>query len=495
MTLATHAGAVAGRFIPQGRKLRVAWLAALLVSIALLLLPFLFRLNGKTHAGWEQFLGRFHVLVVHLPIGFLVLLPLFEIAGAFRPALREAAGFVLGLGAAACFGSLALGYLLAWGSGETGPTVMRHMWGGIALCIGTLLCLLVRPAWSSSASSGASSGPSSGADRRVYPSLLVFVLLALVWTAHQGGSLTHGSNYLSAYMPSPLKHVLAFGIVRAVPNPNSFYAQHIDPVLEAKCVSCHGAGKLESGLRLDSYEGLMSGGKDGAVIMPGSPQKSLLLQRVTLPVDNKHFMPAEGHPPLRPEEIAWIHAWIQQGASPSAITLAGISLPAGPTELPLQPVGDYSALRSEIRATQNGVGAKLQPVSGKPSDGLVLNTVDVAATFGDAQLAQFQKFAPYIVEADLARTSVTDASFATLAKFTHLRALHLEGTAVKGSGLAQLKPLSQLTYLNLSGTKVTTDAIPPLKSMKNLRHLYLFNTPAQPAAAADATQLTARSTP
>ena len=43
----------------------------------------------------------------------------------------------------------------------------------------------------------------------------------------------------------------------------------------------------------------------------------LLLQRVTLPTDDKHFMPAEGRPPLKPEEIAWIKAWIQQGASPS----------------------------------------------------------------------------------------------------------------------------------------------------------------------------------
>jgi uncharacterized membrane protein len=481
VTLANNAKRLADRFIPRGRKTRAAWLAALLVSIALLLLPFLFRLNGKTHAGWEQFLGRFHVLVVHLPIGFLVLLPLFEIVGIFRPALREAAGFVLGLGAAACLGSLALGYLLAWGGGEAGPTVMRHMWGAIALCIGTLLCLLMRPAWS------------SRADRHVYPSLLVLVLLALVWTAHQGGSLTHGSNYLSAYMPSSLRNVLAFGIVRAAPNPGSFYEKHIDPIFEANCVSCHGAGKIESSLRLDTYEGLMSGGKDGAVIAPGSAEKSLLLQRVTLPVDNKHFMPAEGHPPLRPTEIAWIHAWIQQGASPSAITLAGISLPVGPTELPLQPVGDYSALMSEIRATQNGVGAKLQPVSSKPSDGLVLSTVDVATRFGDAQLAPFQKFAPYIVEAELARTSVTDASFTTLAIFTHLRALHLEGTLVTGSGLSKLTSLSQLTYLNLSGTRVTSAALAPLASMKNLRRIYLFNTPAQPAGT-ETTQLTARST-
>ena len=108
---------------------------------------------------------------------------------------------------------------------------------------------------------------------------------------------------------------------------------------------------------------------------------------------------------------------------------------------------------------------------------------------------QFQKFAPYIVEAELGRTAVTDASFDTLKQFTHLRALHLEETHITGDGLAKLTSLSQLTYLNLSGTQVTEESARPLSSMKNLRHVYLYNTPAQPAANPQPTQPIARSTP
>ena len=66
------------------------------------------------------------------------------------------------------------------------------------------------------------------------------------------------------------------------------------------------------------------------------------------------------------------------------------------------------------------------------------------------------------------------------------------GTAVTGTGLTKLAPLTQLTYLNLSGTKVTSAAVAPLTAMKNLHHIYLFNTPAQPALAADAMQPIAR---
>jgi hypothetical protein len=192
-------------------------------------------------------------------------------------------------------------------------------------------------------------------------------------------------------------------------------------------------------------------------------------------------MPAEGRTPLAPDEISAIRAWIQSGASPSANSVPGIAVAAENAELPLEPVGDYSNLMDEIRQMQRSSGAKLAAVSAKPSDGLILRTIDVASSFDDAQLAGLQKFAPFIVEAELGRTAITDASFNTISKFTHLRALHLEGTALTGEGLAKLSPLSHLTYLNLSGTKVTIGALAPLKSMPNLRHIYLFDTPAEKA--------------
>jgi hypothetical protein len=195
-------------------------------------------------------------------------------------------------------------------------------------------------------------------------------------------------------------------------------------------------------------------------------------------------MPAEGRPPLKPEEIAWLRAWIRQSASSTAETMAGVSIADRSDESP-QPVGDYTALMSEIRLMQQGQGAKLVAVSSIPSDGLVLNTFDVAASFNDTQLAQLQRFAPYIVEADLARTAISDASISTLTQFTQLRALHLEETSITGKDLAKLTALSKLNYLNLSETKVTSAAVAPLRSMPNLHHLYLFDTPAQPLSTAD----------
>ncbi|MGD0628235.1 MAG: c-type cytochrome domain-containing protein [Terracidiphilus sp.] len=469
------------RLLPQSKATRLAWIASLALSVTLILLPWLIKLDGKQHSDWQQFLGRFHPLAVHLPIGLLVLVPLLEITGAFRPALREAAAFVLGLAFASSLLALTLGFLLAYGGGDAGLLLTRHIAGGITLTIGVLLCLLARPWWL------------SGSVAYVYPALLTCTLLALVWTADLGGSITHGSNYLTQYMPNGLKRIALLGT--DTPPATSFYAKHINPILDANCVACHGEAKAQGGLRMDSFSLLMQGGKDGPVIVAGSADNSLLFQRVTLPPGHKQFMPAEGKPPLRADEIALIRAWVQQGASPTAATLAGISLHEEQPEPPLQPVGDYSALAPEIHQMQQSQGAKLIPVSVKPEDGLVLYTVDAASSFGDAQLAQFQKFVPYIVEAELGRTAVTNASFDTLKQFTHLRALHMEETHITGDALAKLAPLSQLTYINLSGTQVTSAAVAPLSTMKNLRHVYLYNTPAQPAPAAEHTQPIARNAP
>jgi hypothetical protein len=456
------------RMLPAKQSTRIAWGTSLGLSLLLLSLPWLVRLDGHPHADWQQFLGRFHPLAVHLPIGLLILVPFLEVAGAQRPALREAAGFVLTLAFASSLLALSLGFLLAYGSGDLGAGVTRHLWGGIVLTIVVLCCMLARPQWNAHGVGYA------------YPALLACMLVALIWTAHQGGSLTYGSNFLTQYMPAGMKRVLALGTVQPA---TSFYAEHINPILDANCASCHGEGQAKGGLRMDSYELLLKGGKDGPVIVAGSSAKSVLFHRITLPPDHKQFMPAEGRPPLQPEDIAWIKAWIDQGASPTLTNLAGITIREEIPEIPIEPVGDYSALMPEIQKMEQGQGAKLRQVSAKPSDGLILFTVDAAGTFDDAKLAQFQKFAPYIVEAELDRTAVTDASFDTLKQFTHLRALHLEETKITGAGLPKLASLSHLSYLNLSGTQVPAASAASLNAIKSLRHVYLYYTPAQPAPA------------
>lgn len=91
------------------------------------------------------------------------------------------------------------------------------------------------------------------------------------------------------------------------------------PIFEAKCNKCHNEAKSKGDLRMDTFEMVMKGGKNGAEkknnIVPGKPDESLTIQSIILPVDDDDHMPPEGKDQLTPAEIAAIRYWVQAGAS------------------------------------------------------------------------------------------------------------------------------------------------------------------------------------
>ncbi len=96
------------------------------------------------------------------------------------------------------------------------------------------------------------------------------------------------------------------------------YAADIKPMVEKSCVECHGAKRAKGKLRLDSLEGVLKGGEDGKVVQPGHSAQSMLVQNVAHAGDPDDYMPPPknkaGIPPLTPEQIGLIRAWIDQGA-------------------------------------------------------------------------------------------------------------------------------------------------------------------------------------
>ena len=85
MSVAARVVSAVGSRLEKTRAIPRMWVAAASTGILILLLPLLFPLDGRTHADWLQFLGRFHPLLVHLPIGLIVLWPLLEIGGPSVP--------------------------------------------------------------------------------------------------------------------------------------------------------------------------------------------------------------------------------------------------------------------------------------------------------------------------------------------------------------------------------------------------------------------------
>jgi mono/diheme cytochrome c family protein len=91
------------------------------------------------------------------------------------------------------------------------------------------------------------------------------------------------------------------------------FSRDIQPIFASRCQLCHGAATQMSGLRLDSRESALKGGKSGErAIVPGDPAHSRLFVRVTSDRPNERMPPAGDR--LTAEQIAFIRRWIEQGA-------------------------------------------------------------------------------------------------------------------------------------------------------------------------------------
>ncbi len=89
-----------------------------------------------------------------------------------------------------------------------------------------------------------------------------------------------------------------------------FFEAKVRPVLFEKCFGCHGKARQQGGLRLDSLAAMLHGGGTGAAVVPGDPDKSLLVKAVHY--DGALKMPPEGK--LKPDEIASLSEWVKRGA-------------------------------------------------------------------------------------------------------------------------------------------------------------------------------------
>jgi hypothetical protein len=100
---------------------------------------------------------------------------------------------------------------------------------------------------------------------------------------------------------------------KPAPEQIEFFENKVRPVLVEQCLSCHSRAdkKVKGGLALDTRAGVAKGGDSGPALVPGDPDKSLLIRAVRH-TDPDVKMPPKGK--LSPEQIAALEAWVKMGA-------------------------------------------------------------------------------------------------------------------------------------------------------------------------------------
>jgi len=421
----------------------------------------------------SEFFGHFHVVLVHLPIGILLLACVFQWLER-RPkfsSLHVATNIALLIGMICAILSALTGYLLSFSGDYDEGLVITHQWFGISVAAVSIAMFYYH-------------NKAVSFKTQVSISILLFVLIII--TGHIGGSLTHGSDYLTKSWTLTSDTV---ALRKPIPNVQEamVYPDVIQPILQTKCYSCHGKNKQKGKLRMDDSLRLMKGGKDGPVIIPGNVEKSEMAKRISLPREDDDHMPPKEKPQPSEQEIALIHWWIKSGASfdkkvkqldqpeelkPALLALQNVQekkiiVP----DLPAKPV--VKANDEAIKKLKD-IGAVVDPVA-QNTNYLSANFVTVTNP-GDREIQLLLPLKEQLIELKLSGASITDSALLVIAQFKNLMRLQLDHTKITDKGLASLRALEDLRYLNLVGTAVTEKGVMQLKDLKNLRSIYLYQT-------------------
>jgi uncharacterized membrane protein/mono/diheme cytochrome c family protein len=424
-----------------------------------------------------ELLGRLHPLVVHLPIGFLVLAALvyFKTRHQKDTAALLATLFLwTGIAAAMACGS---GYLLYRSGGYSYETVAGHLWFGV---VTALFCFLMYGRWK---------------PRPIYrlqeipgPALLALGLGLMVITGHKGGNLTHGEGYLTEPLPRSMKKILGIPVFEQLPialtadtwQDADLYADVVHPILNNKCVGCHGPGQAKGGLRLHEGEKIIAGGKNGKVIVAHEPGQSELVSRIDSPREDEGHMPPKEKDPLSAEEIALLKAWIGAGHPfEGTISSHGLDIALFEPFFPknaadLYPDATLAPVPADSLETARKAGLHVE-LLGRDLPWLRVSALN-KPDFSLADTLLLAPLAKHIVDLDLSGTRVDDSIYTYLGNLPNLTVLNLAHTDITDRNIEKLAGLSHLKRLNLTFTGVTADLLPKLEQFAALEEIFVFGT-------------------
>lgn len=429
-----------------------------------------------------RFFGRLHPIMVHFPIAIMVCALIFTVLNKTRwvSIPDNVVNITLLLGSWSGVKAILAGLWLAQTGGYPAETLFLHKvmgFGSTSLCA---ILIFIRTS-----------------DHRI---LRKPVLGRLCWTlmtiwlvvgGDLGGRMTHGKGFVTQYAPGIMVAVLGhpdpmkerFDL--STPATTTVFEGIILPIFVEKCSSCHGGDRQFGKLGLHTVEAISTHEGDEPLIVPGRPEESLLIKRISLPEGHEdHMPPSYNAKPISFSDVELIKWWVKEGASFETF-IADANLPADIYNM-LQAYGlgeirtgvfalDLPAPGSALIANLRAKGVLID-ILAEGENLLSVTCKGIAACF----TAELDSLAQQVTWLDLRGSDITEVALTKLASFPHLTRLNLSNTGIKGDSLAAISSLAFLEYLNLYGTKVSDTSIQHITPIKTLTALYLWQTAVTP---------------
>jgi uncharacterized membrane protein len=427
-----------------------------------------------------SFIGHFHPVLVHLPIGILLLAILFEFLSRREKFTSLATAVELswllgGIGAAF---SCLTGYMLSLSGEYEGDTLTQHQYLGIAVATVSFLAYYLK----------------KKNKTKFYTATVFATALGVTITGHLGGTLTHGSDYLFNFKEK--KEEKDTAINNPSVSAQNFetalaYQDVIQPILKEKCYACHNKSKQKGKLRMDSPDFLLKGGENGAIFKGGKPDESEMIKRILLPLNHDDHMPPKEKPQITTKEFDLLKWWIAQGAdmhkpvkdlnpSPNIKALFGAAAVASVANMVLKDIPDVKVGTpsvSDIIALKKMNVVAIPIGNDKPF--LAVNFINRPKITAE-MLPHLKALSKNIAWIKLSDAVLNDTVFTFLKDCENLTKLTLNNTNMDDANLSKLLIFKHLSSLSLVNTKVTSQGVLTLKASPQLQKIFLFQTGIKP---------------
>ena len=405
-----------------------------------------------------KYIGKFHPLVLHLPIGSLLMTFLLLLVSKYQKVgLEKAIRIGVDFSFAGALMASVMGYLLSLDEAYDFNKLKFHFWAGIVTLILSFgLCVLHR----------------MKAKENLFFGSYILTLLALSVAGHKGGQITHGEDYLST------EDLFEETTVVIQKDSVDYYNEVVQVIFEDKCVSCHNANKSKSELRLDQYYLMMKGGERGSMFDAENTEKGRLLTYINLPKEDKMHMPPKNKSQLTEQEQWLLTYWVTSGAylEPekskfleekdlkfNVLSFLGVDEKAKPAKK-----SDLSKLLA--------LGFRLQPNALHDN---LLRIKFMKSRLTDNHLETLIKVKNQLIELDVSHTNFNDDMATLLGDFPRLKVLRMDETKITDDALKLLNNTS-LDVLNLCNTRVTHQGVLNLLQSNAPKTLYAWNTSIDP---------------